>query len=105
MPQTGYAYFAENPRVLEDLIKPHLLEQERPFEVVKTAKLRTIDYENFITDMVADRQFIADSADLCSKGTVWKCILVQQRGSHVGILVMPEDKCYVGYAAYLLVEK
>ena len=101
MLQTGYAYFAEDPRVLEDLMKPHLLEQEHPFKVVKTVKLRTIDYQNFVTDMIADRQFIEDSADLCSKAEIWKCILVQRRGSHDGILVMPEDKCYVGYAAYL----
>ena len=100
MPQTGYAYFVDNPRVLEDLIKPHPLEQECPFEVVKTVKLGTIDYQNFVTDMVADRQFIEDSADLCSKGEIWKCLLVQKRGSHDGVLVMPEDKCYVGYAAY-----
>lgn len=100
MLQTGYAYFVEKPRVLEDLTKPHPLEQERPFEVVKAVKLRTIDYENFVTDMVADRQFIEDSTDLCSKDTVWKCLLVQKRGSHDGVLVMPEDKCYVGYAAY-----
>lgn len=100
MPQTGYTYFVENPRILADLMKPHLLEQERPFEVVKTVKLRAIDYENFATDMVADRQFIEDNADLCSKGTVWKCILVQKRGNHDGILVMPEGRCYVGYAAY-----
>ena len=99
MPQTGYAFFVENPRVLEDIIKPHLLEQEHPFEVVKNIKLHAIDYENFVTDMVADRQFIEDNADLCSKGTVWKCLLVQKRGSHDGILVMPEDKCYVGCAA------
>ena len=102
MPQTGYAYFVEKPRVLEDLTKPHLLEQERPFEVVKAVKLGTIDYENFITDMIADRQFIEDNADLCSKGEIWKCLLVQKRGSHGGILVMPEDKCYVGYAAYFM---
>lgn len=101
MLQTGYAYFVEDPRVLEDLIKPHLLEKERPFEVVKIVKLRTIDYENFVTDMVADRQFIEDNADLCSKGDIWKCLLVQKRGSHDGILVLPEGVCYVGYAAYL----
>ena len=105
MPQTGYAYFVENPRVLEDLIKPHLLEQEHHFEVVKTVKLHPIDYENFITDMIADRQFIEDSADLCSKGEIWKCLLVQKRGSHDGVLVMPEDKCYGGCAAYLADDK
>lgn len=105
MPQTGYAYFVENPRVLEDLIRPHLLEQECPFEVVKTVKLGAIDYQNFVTDMVADRQFIEDSADLCYKGEIWKCLLVQKRGSHAGVLVMPEDKCCVGYAAYLADDK
>ena len=105
MPQTGYAYFVDNPRVLEDLIKPHPLEQECPFEVVKTVKLGTIDYQNFVTDMVADRQFIEDSADLCYKGEIWKCLLVQKCGSHDGVLVMPEDKCYVGYAAYLADDK
>lgn len=105
MQQTGYAYFVENPRVLGDLIKPHLLEQEHPFEVVKNIKLRAIDYENFVTDMVADRQFIEDSADLCSIGEIWKCILVQKRGSHDGVLVMPEGRCYVGYAAYLADDK
>ena len=105
MPQTGYAYFIENPRVLADLMKLHLPEQERPFEVVKTVKLGTIDYENFITDMIADRQFIEDNADLCSKGEIWKCLLVQKRESHDGVLVMPEDKCYVGCAAYLADDK
>ena len=30
----------------------------------------------------------------------WHCILVQQRGRTDGVLVMPEDGCYVGWAAY-----
>lgn len=50
--------------------------------------------------MVADRQFIEDHAALCSKGEVWRCILVQQRGHADGVLVMPEDGCFVGWAAY-----
>ncbi len=61
----------------------HLVEKECPFEVVKTVKLEKIDYENFITDMVADRQFIVDHAALCSKGEVWRCILVQQRATRM----------------------
>lgn len=101
MEQTGYAYFVRKPRVLEDLRKPHLLEQERPFAVAKTIKLRAIDYENFITDMVADRQFIEDGAALCSRGEVWTCLLVQRRGSRDGVLVVPEDECFVGWAAYV----
>ena len=94
------AFFVRAPRKIKDLQTPHLVEEERPFEVVKQVKLAKIDYENFVTDMLADRQFIEDHATLCSKGTVWRCILVQQRGRTDGVLVMPEDSCYVGWAAY-----
>lgn len=94
------AYFVRNPRRIEDLRVLHLIEKERPYEIVKLVKLAKIDYENFITDMVADRLFIEDHALLCSKGEVWRCILVQQRGRTDGVLVMPEDGCYVGWAAY-----
>ena len=96
----GYAFFAENPRILEDLIMPHPVELELPYRIEKTIKLAKIDYENFITDMVADRQFIEDNASLCSQGNVWKCLLVQQRGQADGVLVMPTDQSYVGWAAY-----
>ena len=94
------AYFVRRPSRMEDLTVLHLVEKERPFEVVKTVKLAKIDYENFITDMLADRQFIEDHAPLCAKGEVWRCILVQQRGRSDGVLVMPEDGCFVGWAAY-----
>lgn len=65
---SGKVYFVSDPRRIEDLTVLHLVEKERPYEVVKTVKLAKIDYENFITDMVADRQFIEDHAALCSKG-------------------------------------
>ena len=97
---SGKAYFVSDPRRIEDLTVLHLAEKERPFAVVKTVKLAKIDYENFITDMLADRQFIEDHAALCSKDEVWRCILVQQRGHADGVLVMPEDGCFVGWAAY-----
>lgn len=67
---SGKVYFVSDPRRIEDLTVLHLVEKERPFEVVKTVKLARIDYENFITDMTADRQFIEDHAALCSKGKV-----------------------------------
>ena len=100
MERTDFAYFVEGPRIIEDLKVPHPIEQETQYEIAKTVKLAKIDYENFITDMVADRQFIEDHAALCSKGEVWRCILVQQRGQTDGVLVMPEDGCFVGWAAY-----
>ena len=52
------AYFIKYPRVIDDLKKPHLINQERPYEIVEQLVLAEIDYENFITDMRADRQFI-----------------------------------------------
>ena len=100
MVRTGYAYFVESPRIIEDLKVPHPIEQETQYEIVKTVKLAKIDYENFITDMIADRQFIEDNASLCSQGGPCRCILVQQRGRADGVLVMPADGCYVGWAAY-----
>ena len=99
MEKKGMAYFVRDPCRIEDLRVLHLAEKERPFEIVKTVKLARIDYKNFITDLVADRQFIEDNAALCSRGEVWRCLLVQQRGHMDGVLVMPEDGCYVGWAA------
>ena len=95
------AYFVRRPSRMEDLTVLHLLERERPFEVAATVKLAKIDYENFITDMDADRQFIEDHAALCARGEVWRCLLVQQRGRSDGVLVIPEDGCFVGWAAYV----
>ena len=100
MKKNSYAYFVESPRTINDLMQPHPIEQEQVYEIVKTIKLSKIDYENFITDMVADRQFIEDNANLCSKDEAWRCILVQQGGRTDGVLVMPEDVCFVGWAAY-----
>ena len=96
----GYAYFVERPRRVEDLTLPHLIEQERPYRIVTEIQLPAIDYENFITDMLADRQFIEDHGRRCKKGEVWDCLLVRRRGQPNGVLVMPEDGCFVGCAAY-----
>ena len=100
MERTGYAFFVESPRIIEDLLAPHPIEQETQYEIVKTVKLAKTDYENFITDMIADRQFIEENAALCAQGGVWRCLLVQQRGRTDGVLVVPVDGCYVGWAAY-----
>ena len=47
MTTRGHAYFVEWPSVAEDLLIPHLLEQEREYEIVKTITLPRIDYENY----------------------------------------------------------
>ena len=98
----GFAYFVRLPRTLDDLMGPHLLNRERVFDVAAVVTLEAIDYENFSTDMLADRQFIEDHAESCCRGEIWSCILVQQAGRKDGILVIPEDGCYVGWAAYVV---
>lgn len=94
------AFFVYSPRIAEDLLRPHTLESEKPFEIVRTVTLSAMSYENFITDMLADRQFLEDHADFCGEGEVWRCVLVKQRGKSDGVLVIP-DGCYVKYAAFL----
>lgn len=98
------AYFVKRPRTIEDLCKPHLMNNERPYEVVKEITLAAIDYENFITDMEADRQFMEDNAALCAGGEPMKCLLVRQRGKRDCILVVPEDESFVKWAAYVPAE-
>ena len=98
--KTGRAYFVTFPRIIEDLKVLHDIKEERDYEIVARVKLNATDYENFITDMVADRQFIEDNGELCSIGSVWRCLLVQQKGKKDGVLVIPVDQCFVKYAAY-----
>ena len=101
MEHGGTAAFFKRPRRAEDLMGLHLLTNEHIFSVAETIELDWIDYENFVTDMLADRQFIEDNAHLCQTGGIWKCLLIKQRGHADGILVMPhDDGCHVGWAAY-----
>lgn len=99
MNQEGTAYFVYSPRTISDLFQPHDIREEKPYRVVHTVFLSAMSYENFITDMLADRQFLEDYADLCGEGELWKCILVKHRGEEKGVLVVP-DGCYVKYAAF-----
>ena len=101
MNKTGRAYFVPDPSRLEDLIVPHLVSDEQPYEIVKTITLGAIDYGNFIADMLADRSLIEKNYEHCEKGNVWRCLFIRKRDQANGILVMPEDGAYVGYAAYV----
>ncbi len=101
MSEHGFAYFIERPRRIEGLVCPHPIEAEREYAVVKTVTLTGNDYENFITDMLADRQFLEDNAHLCSKdGPVVYCLLVKRRKAEGGVLVVP-DAAWVDIAALL----
>ena len=86
----GYACFVTRPRTIQDLQLLDSVEDNQPY---------VIDYENFITDMLADRQFLQEYAHLChkSKGVI-KCLHVKYQKANKGILVVP-DGAYVKEAA------
>ena len=95
------AFFVFHPRRLEDLRVPHLAEQERAYRVTARVRLSKTDYENFVSDLLADRAFLEEYGKRCGMGAVWECILVQQRKRKDGVLVIPERKCFVARAAYV----
>lgn len=98
------AYFVRKPRTVYDLRQPHLSEQEQHYEIVAEIVLSAIDYENFLLDMVADRQFVEDNAAQTSVGSVMKCIFAHRRGKQEGILIVadtPQNPAFVSYAAYI----
>ena len=39
MENRGSAWFVESPRIIEDLIMPHPIEQEKHYQIVKVIKL------------------------------------------------------------------
>lgn len=96
------AYFVRHPFTIKDLRVPHLYNRRKPFAIEKTVTLGKIDYENFITDLCVERWFIEENRHLCrvDGDGVWHCILVRQRGSQDGVLVMSEGEEYPKHAAY-----
>ena len=75
----GTAFFVKKPSRLSNLLRPHKLEDETQYEVVKTIRLPQIDYENFASDLTVDRVYIEQNAHLCGvRNFVWKCLLIQQ---------------------------
>lgn len=97
------AYFIRLPFRLEDLKRPHLVSNEKPYTIEKTVTLAAIDYENFITDLCVDRWFIEENRNLCcvDNNGVWRCIFVKQRNRPDGVLVMSGGKDYPLWAAYI----
>lgn len=97
----GTAFFVPRPRTIDDLISAHPTEAERRYEVVKVIRLAEIDYENFITDMLADRWFLEENAGLCCKtGSMIRCLLVTDGKQERGVLVVP-NLAWVDVAAVL----
>ena len=94
------AYFVNRPRTIFDLNVPHLADCEHEYEIVRTISLSGLDYDNFIWDMLADRDFIEDNHALCSEGDTYRCLLVKAKDQKDGVLVVSDNICFVGLAAY-----
>ena len=75
-----------------------------PYRVVTTVELGAVDYENFITDMLVEREFLESAAGLCSAGEVMWCIKVRRKGCADSVLVVPKKRCFIGWAAYIAKE-
>lgn len=99
MRRTGYAFFVVRPRTVEEVRRIHDVLEERPYRIVKTIALGMIDYENFTTDMLADRQFLEVYEPLCcAQGD---CLYIKRRGAKEGVLVVPE-RAWVRAAAWVV---
>ena len=97
----GTAYFVKKPSRLSDLLKLHRIEEEKSYEIVRIIQLPQIDYENFAADLTVDREYIEQYAYLCvNQNGVWHCLLIQQENANTGIIVIPENNCWVDYAAF-----
>ena len=67
------------------------------YEIVKTICLSKIDYENFTTDLLADREFIEDNINLCQHSG--DCFLIAGPDRARELLIIPWHGRFVRYAA------
>lgn len=91
------AFFVFRPRTVSDLSIGTGDGKWREYRIVETVRLSRMDYENFTTDLLADRQFIEDSAPLCTGPE--DCLLITGMQRQQELLVIPWQGCFVRYAA------
>ncbi len=91
------AYFVFRPRIVADLSLKNPGGKWLEYRIVKTICLTGIDYENFATDLLANRQFIEDHFTLCTEPG--DCLLITGKRRESELLVIPWQKCFVRYAA------
>lgn len=106
MKPTRQAFFINKPRAITDLMSPHFLDDEEEFLISQRIELRPIDYENFITDFLVERDYIESAANQDDEQNeeqnyVSKCLLISKTGNTDGILVIPQKNGYIERAAYL----
>ncbi len=95
----GIAKFRFKPRRIDELQENDGIWESRAYEVVKVITLSGMDFENFTQDMVADRLFIEENAELCKAASGRGCLLVKGRRRKESVLVLPDGGCHVLAAA------
>lgn len=97
----NFAFFVEHPHKIDELMKPHDVKDEKQFEVVKQIVLSHMDYENFVTDMLVQRDYLEENAALCVDGGEYvRCLLITGSGYETGVLVIPDHWGFVAKAGY-----
>ena len=91
------AWFVFRPRTVADLTLKNPAGKWMEYRIVKTICLNGIDYENFTTDLLADRQFIEDHSTLCIEPG--DCLLITGKRQEPELLIIPWQGCFVRYAA------
>ena len=101
MENRNTAFFAERPRRYLDLFLPHFLGREQDFIIAKHIILDDIDYENFITDMLVEREYIENAAPCAvSVDGVYSCLFISRRLCYKGVLVVPDADGRIHKAAF-----
>ena len=91
------ACFLRRPRRIEEL-RAEESGRRRPYRIVKTVCLGGMDYENFVTDLLADRAFLEDVSGCNEDGNVLCCLRVSCPGRE-DVLVVPDGTGHVALAA------
>ena len=91
------AYFIRRPRRIEEL-RAEENGRRRPYRIVSSLRLGGMDYENFVTDLLADRAFLENISGCGEDGKVLCCLRVCCPGRE-DILVVPDGTGHVALAA------
>ena len=100
----GKAVFVPHPRRIEDLHDGFGTARPSCHYIIEAAvELDWIDYENFITDMLADRWFLEINSRRCfsdAQRNIYHCLLVSAKDRPSGVLVLPRGDHVAEAALY-----
>ncbi len=86
-----FANFIKHPFSIADLRTPCLTKKLKRYKIVKKIAISNIDYDNFISDLCVERDFIKKNKLCCFiHDNVYHCIYVHKKNSEKGILIMPD---------------